>query len=891
MKKLILIDGYSLFFRAFYATAYTGNFMMTSTGLPTNAVYSFSTMIFRILSEHDFTHILVALDSKGKTFRHELFTDYKGTRGKAPDELLPQFDMLPALLDALRVKYYKKDKYEADDIIGTLAQEAEKAGYTVNIFSSDRDLLQLLDENTSVQLLKKGLTDVTNMTPAVLEEEMGITPAQVPDLKGLMGDSADNIPGVPGIGPKTATKLLSEYGTVENLYKHIDKLKGKQKENLITNEAQARLSKELATIICDLPLELELPDLAYEGIDLQATQQFFRQIEANTLVRKAQSVYDMQEAREAIDTSELLDGLLQDVAVVPITLADAAEPYTFSAETVLYLEHPWENYHEQREPLYVGVKTNDDVYIFSWSDFKANESIVAWLRDGAYKKITFDSKKLSAICRYAGLELAGVNFDIMLGAYLLNPSAKVNELAEVAQSFEYSLPFQENIYGKGAKFSVEDRQKIIEYTYTSVEMATVCTSELKGALADSLMKLLLDMELPVARILTDMEVEGVRVDANLLKEQGKVITERIQILEAEIYELAGETFNISSPRQLGVILFEKLSLRVIKKTKTGYSTANDVLEELLPGHPIIALIIEYRQLTKLDSTYIKGLIPMIADDGKIHTIYKQTQAQTGRLSSIEPNLQNIPIRLPEGRLIRKAFIPNTINNVLVASDYSQIELRILAHLANVPELIAAFQNNRDIHRETAMKIFDVADDAVTDLMRSQAKSVNFGIIYGMSDFGLATQLGITRAEAKQFIEKYFSLFPGVQEYMKRTIAKAEDQGYVETMFGRRRYFPGIHSRNFNERNFAKRAAMNAPLQGSAADILKVAMMSIDKALKSHHSAAKMLLQVHDELIFDVPQTEVVAVTEMIREAMVGACEMSVPLAVSISAGSSWYDAK
>jgi len=891
MKKLILIDGYSLFFRAFYATAYAGNFMMTSTGIPTNAIYSFSTMLFRILSEYNFTHILVALDAGGKTFRHDLFSSYKGTRGKAPDELLPQFEMLPDLLDALQVKHYQKVQYEADDIIGTLAREAESAEYDVTIFSSDRDLLQLLDERTSVQLLKKGLTDVVVMTPSVLEAEMHVAPDQVPDLKGLMGDSSDNIPGVPGIGPKTAVKLLTEYGTLENLYEHLDDLKGKQKENLEMHESQARLSKELATIARDLTIDLSLDDLAYHGIDLQATQQFFRTIESNTLIRKAQSVYDMQVATEAMETSDLVDGLCKDVAPEPLVLANSDDTYVFSNETILYLEHPWENYHEYRDPLYVGVKTAEQIHVFTWLDFKANKSVLAWLRDKHKKKVVFDSKKLIVICHYAGLELAGLDFDIMLAAYLLNPSNKVNELAEVAQIFGYSMPFQENIYGKGAKFSTADTPKIIEYTQRSVEMASVCTTNLRADLADSLRKLLFDMEMPIARILAQMEVTGIRVDAQMLREQGDIITTRIKALEEQIYQLAGEDFNISSPRQLGVILFEKLHLPVIKKTKTGYSTANDVLEQLLSEHAIIGLIVEYRQLTKLDSTYIKGLVPMIAPDGKIHTIYKQAQTQTGRLSSIDPNLQNIPIRLPEGRLIRKAFIPDNPNNVLVSSDYSQIELRILAHLANVPELITAFQNERDIHQETAMRIFDVADADVTDLMRSQAKSVNFGIIYGMSDFGLATQLGISRAEAKQFIEKYFTLFPGVREYMNTTIEQAEKQGYVETMFGRRRYFPSIHSRNFNERNFAKRAAMNAPLQGSAADILKLAMIKIDAELKASQSQTKMLLQVHDELIFDVPKNELATVMAMIADTMIHACEMRVPLAVSMHAGDSWYDAK
>ena len=892
MKKLILVDGYSLFFRAFYATAYTGNYMQTSDGLPTNALFSFSNMMFRILNEHNFTHILVALDPGGKTFRHDLLPEYKGTRSETPPEMRPQFELLPELLDVLNIKYYVKQNYEADDIIGTLAREAERSGYRVDVLSSDRDLLQLVDQNTRVRLLKKGLSEIDDVTPEILYQDMEITPTQVTDLKGLMGDTADNIPGVPGIGPKTALKLLHTYTTLENLYEHIDELKGKQKEKLAFYETQARLSKVLATIECDLSLDITLDELAYDSVDLHAAQQFFRKIEAKTLVKKVQNIYDMQTSTKAIDELQNLDGLLDDIIPASITLGDSQTTYQFSDEVIFYLEHPYENYHEHQQPLYVAIKDAAETIIFAWRDFLENESLLTWLANPQKTKQVFDSKKIYAICHYANINTEGITFDITLATYVMNPSNKIDELADVAQVFEYSLPFQENIYGKGAKFSIEDTDKIIEYTKNSAEMCELCIKDLTENLAEeNLDRLLIDVEMPVAKILAEMEFTGIRVDVAVLKEQGEVIQKRIAALQATIFQLAEEEFNIASPKQLGVILFEKLQLPVIKKTKTGYSTAADVLEQLLPEHDIIAPILEYRQLTKLDSTYIKGLISTVAADGKVHTIYKQAQTQTGRLSSIEPNLQNIPIRLEEGRLIRKAFIPDNVDNLLVASDYSQIELRVLAELANVDELIQAFQLGRDIHRETATKIFDVPSEEVTSLMRSQAKTVNFGIIYGMSDFGLATQLGIGRNAAKQFIEKYFALFPGVRDYMNKTIASAEKKGYVETILGRRRYFPTIHSRNFNERNFAKRAAMNAPIQGSAADILKLAMVKIDRLLKEKHFKTKMILQVHDELIFDVPHDELATVKTMIVEEMTHAYQMNVPLAVSVEEGKSWYEAK
>ncbi|MGL5042296.1 MAG: DNA polymerase I [Culicoidibacterales bacterium] len=891
MKTIVIIDGYSLFFRAYFATAYTGQFMHTSEGVPTNAIFSFSNMMFRILGEHNFTHILVALDPGGKTFRHELMPKYKGTRSETPSEMIPQFALLPELLDALKIPHYKQKNFEADDIIGTVAKNAELAGYNVAILSSDRDLLQLIDEKTTVRLLKKGLSEIEDMTLETLYEQLALRPKQIPDLKGLMGDAADNIPGVPGIGEKTALKLLAKYETVEGLYEHVEELKGKQKEKVVENEALARLSKQLATIDTQMTLELNLDDLAYKAIDLEACGQFFRKIESKTLAKKAQSVYDGQMATKEHEDDLSLDSLLSDIDV-SVPLATIDEVFEIPDKTMMYFEHPYENYHLEQEPLYVVLYQQDFLKAFTWSAFSQNPTIRAWLASEKATKMVFDSKKAYSFCAYAGLDIAGICLDLQLASYLINPSTKVDEVADIAQTYEYTIHYQEHIYGKNTKFSLENDEAIFKYALEQAEMCYQLADILEQALVDDdLVELLHDVEMPLAKILAQMELVGIRVDSQTLIEQGKIIDGRIAILEETIYEHAGTTFNIASPKQLGEILFDTLNLPVIKKTKNGYSTAANVLEALSGMHPIIPLIGEYRQLAKLNSTYIKGLQPAIFADGKVHTIYKQAQTQTGRLSSIEPNLQNIPIRLEEGRLIRKAFVASDDNHVLFSADYSQIELRILAHLASVETLVDAFVHKRDIHTETAMKVFEVDAQNVTSLMRSQAKAVNFGIIYGMSDFGLATQLQISRQSAKQFIDKYFELFPGIKKYMADTIVTAEKSGYVETMLKRRRYFPAIHSRNFNERNMAKRAAMNAPIQGSAADILKLAMIAIDRRLKAEKLETKMILQVHDELIFDTLVEELAAVEQLVCEEMATAISMSVPLEVGIAQGKSWYDAK
>ena len=792
----------------------------------------------------------------------------------------------------MAVPVIKIADYEADDVIGTIAKRAEAEGYYVDVLTSDRDMLQLIDDKTTIRLLKKGLSEIEDVNAEVLMETMEVVPSQIPDMKGLMGDSADNIPGVPGIGPKTATKLLKQFTTLEAMYERIDELKGKQKEKLIDNKEQAFMSKDLATIRCNVEIpDLDMQNFTYSSIDLMASQQFFREIESNTLVKRAQNIYDMQTCTDISGCEESVGGLLDGVLAQAPELTSANEEIEFSEETILYMEHPYENYHVYNKPLFIGIQNDAATYIFTWEDFIANKSVLAWLADASKGKIVFDSKKIYSFFGAHGIPFTGITFDVQLASYVINPIDTNDEIADIANNLEHALYYQEHIYGKGAKFSTEDTEKIIQYVEDATNMMRICATELQEKVtAYGLLDLLVNVEMPLAEVLADMENVGVRVDAQVLEAQGTVIKARIDALEAEIHDLAGEPFNISSPKQLGVILFERLKLPVIKKTKTGYSTAANVLEALQHEHPIIELIGEYRQMSKLNSTYINGLLPMISEDGKIHTIYKQAQTQTGRLSSIEPNLQNIPTKLPEGKLIRKAFTADSLEHKLLAADYSQIELRVLAELAGVDALKDAFIHGRDIHTETARKIFDLENsDEVTALMRSQAKAVNFGIIYGMSDFGLATQLNISRHEAKAFIEKYFELFPGIKDYMEKAIREAEKTGYVETILKRRRYFPTINSKNFNERNFAKRAAMNAPIQGSAADILKLAMNAIYKRLAKEGLQSKMILQVHDELIFDVVAGEVEIMQQLVNEEMTKAYIMSVPLEVEAAIGDNWYE--
>ncbi|GMB07367.1 DNA polymerase I [Thermolongibacillus altinsuensis] len=873
-KKLVLIDGNSIAYRAFFALPLLNN----EKGIHTNAIYGFTMMLMKILEEEKPTHLLVAFDAGKTTFRHEVFDDYKGGRQKTPPELSEQLPFLRELLDAYQIRSYELENYEADDIIGTLAAQAEKEGFDVIVISGDRDLTQLASEKVKVHITKKGITDIECYTPELVFEKYGLTPEQIVDLKGLMGDSSDNIPGVPGIGEKTALKLLKEFHTVENVLRSIEQIKGKKlKENLEQYREQALMSKQLATISRNAPLTITLDDLEWKEYDVNKVAALFKELGFASLMDKLGKIEKEEEPLNEITyttVTEVTDDMLTNDCALVVEVIES-------------------NYHQA--PIVGFAIVNEKGNFFIPTDVAMKSAAFKqWLEDEECRKSVFDAKRAIVSLKWQGINLKGIDFDLLLASYLINPSESTDDVASVAKTKQYTdVQSDEAIYGKGAKQAVPSEEVLAEHLVRKAKaiasLKETFINELKN---NEQYELFTNLELPLTFILAEMEFNGVSVDVARLQAMGEEFTEQLKQIEQEIYELAGTEFNINSPKQLGVILFEKLQLPVIKKTKTGYSTSADVLEKLADQHEIIGKILHYRQLGKLQSTYIEGLIKVIRPDtGKVHTIFNQALTQTGRLSSTEPNLQNIPIRLEEGRKIRQAFIPSEPNWVIFAADYSQIELRVLAHIANDENLIEAFKQDLDIHTKTAMDIFHVRQEEVTSNMRRQAKAVNFGIVYGISDYGLSQNLGITRKEAAQFIERYFQSYPGVKQYMEDIVQEAKQKGYVTTLLHRRRYLPDITSKNFNLRSFAERTAMNTPIQGSAADIIKKAMIDLANRLKKERLKARILLQVHDELILEAPQEEVEKLKEIVPEVMEHAIELKVPLKVDYHFGPTWYDAK
>lgn len=844
-NKLLLIDGSSVAFRAFFALYNQIDRFKNHSGLHTNAIYGFHLMLDHMMKRVQPTHVLVAFDAGKTTFRTEMYADYKAGRAKTPDEFREQFPYIREMLTALGIAYYELEHYEADDIIGTLDKMAERTEvpFDVTIVSGDKDLIQLTDENTVVEISKKGVAEFEEFTPAYLMEKMGLTPNQFIDLKALMGDKSDNIPGVTKIGEKTGLKLLHEFGSLEGIYEHVEGFKAsKMKENLINDRDQAFLSKTLATINTASPITIGLDDIVYNGPDVASLSQFYDEMDFVQL-KKGLASQMPQEPVAAIS--------YQEVTNVSADL--------FSAEDIFYFETLRDNYH--REAI-IGFAWGHGEQIYASTD-------LSLLATDSFKQVfqkpiaTYDFKRSKILLSHLGIELVAPSYDARLANYLLS-TVEDNELSTIARIFtDISLEEDDTVYGKGAKRAVPDKDVLLEHLARKVKVLLDSKSQMLDKLtAHEQLDLYQNIELPLANVLAKMEIEGIKVNRATLQdmaEQNKVI---IEALTQEIYDMAGQEFNINSPKQLGSILFEKmqLPLEMTKKTKTGYSTAVDVLERLAPIAPIVAKILDYRQITKLQSTYVIGLQDYILADGKIHTRYVQDLTQTGRLSSVDPNLQNIPIRLEQGRLIRKAFTPSQEDAVLLSSDYSQIELRVLAHISGDEHLIAAFNEGADIHTSTAMRVFGIDKAAdVTANDRRNAKAVNFGIVYGISDFGLSNNLGITRKQAKSYIDTYFERYPGIKAYMENVVREAKDKGYVETLFKRRRELPDINSRNFNVRSFAERTAINSPIQGSAADILKIAMINLDNALQAGGFKAKMLLQVHDEIVLEVPNDELTAI--------------------------------
>ncbi|RCW66324.1 DNA polymerase I [Saliterribacillus persicus] len=875
--KIVLIDGNSLAYRAFFALPLLNN----DKGVYTNAVYGFTTILLKILEEQKPTHLLVAFDAGKTTFRHKTYKDYKGGREKTPSELREQFPVLKELLDAFGIKHYQLENYEADDIIGVLAEEGLKQKEEVTVITGDKDLLQLVSAKTSVHLTKKGISDVMKYTPDTLEEELEITPEQVIDMKALMGDKSDNIPGVPGIGQKTAVKLLKEYQTLENLYDHVEDINAKKlKEKLVTYKDDAFMSKELVTINKEAPIEISLKDTNYKDYDYDKVRKIFTELSFQSLLSRIKG--ETEEGSAIVELSELNFEVL-----------DSFEDAELETVTALEVEMLEENYHTA-DIIGLSLATSTKNYFLPLEEAVKSKAFRNWAEDASMKKIVFDAKKVTvALLRY-DIRVEGIIFDLLLASYLINPSENNHDIPAISHRLGNSdIQFDEEIYGKGAKLKVPEESIYQEHIARKAKMIFDLKNDVLVSLEENNQATLLtELELPLAVVLGEMEAYGVKVDVGRLEDMGKSLKSRLETIETEIYDLAGEKFNLNSPKQLGPILFEKLGLPVVKKTKTGYSTSADVLEQLESQHEIIAKILLYRQLKKLDSTYITGLLRVVHEENnRIHTRFNQALTQTGRLSSIDPNLQNIPIRLEEGKKIRQAFIPTHEEWKIFAADYSQIELRVLAHIADDDGLKEAFKQGMDIHTKTAMDVFGVEAKEVTDNMRRQAKAVNFGIVYGISDYGLSQNLGITRKEAKRFIDRYLESYPGVQDYMKEIIQEAKQKGYVTTLMKRRRYLPDITSRNFNVRSFAERTAMNTPIQGTAADIIKVAMIELNRRLKAEKLEARMLLQVHDELILEAPENEIDKLKEIVPEVMENAIELSVPLYVDVAYGATWYDAK
>lgn len=867
MKKMLLVDGNSMLFRAYYATLYSRP-MTTTKGIPTNAVYGFAMMFNKALELVLPDAVLVAWDFGKKTFRHEIFEDYKGGRKETPEDLIIQFGLIRDYLDSFAIKRYELEGIEADDIIGTMVKN--NIDWDINVLSSDRDLLQLIDETTSVWLMKKGISEIEKMTIESLKESMGISPIQITDLKGLMGDASDNIPGIPGVGEKTALKLLAEYQTVENLLRHTDELKGKLQEKVVEYREQALLSKQLATIKTDVALSIDATDCIYKP-DYVGLVKYFNELEMQSMVKKFES-YIQSEPTNAQNSIEFK---LWEKCPNEILVDDVCLEIDYSSDNPYSSE------------IYGFALLQDDKcgYITLEHALKDKE-FLSWLKSDM-KKIVYDAKLAMHCFTRLKLEVNGYYFDTMIATFLCDST--LTNWERIKSKYELVEPVtREEIYGTVARPKLPDSNQQIIHACTKVQFIKKMYDECNNLIEEyNMHSLFYDLEMPLTKVLFDMEQEGICIDMNVLESISKDTLSRIEELTKTIYAYVdNEPFNLNSPKQLAEILFDKLNLPANKKR----STSVDVLEKLQGIHPIIDELMEYRKVQKLYSTYAEGLKKFVHSDGKIHTVYNQCVTQTGRLSSSDPNLQNISVRDEQARIIRKAFIP-TEGNVLISSDYSQVELRMLAHMADEKGLIEAFNSNLDIHTKTAMDIFGVSKDEVDATMRRQAKAVNFGIVYGISDFGLSQQLGIYRKDAQQFIDKYLEKYPKISEYMDNVVNQCKEDGYVTTLLNRRREIKEIHDKNHMVREFGKRAAMNAPIQGSAADLIKIAMIRISDEINKNSLKSKMILQVHDELIFDVAKDEIEQMKKIIQDGMEHAMELKVPLVAECQVGNTWYEAK
>ena len=859
MKKIIMIDGNNLMFRSYYATAYNGNFMNNSKGFPTNALFGFTNMIHKIINEEIPEYMIVAFD-KGKTFRHEEYEGYKDGRVETPDELKKQFPKAKELLTAMGIKYYEIDGYEADDIIGTFAKFCDDdKDFIGTIVSSDKDLLQLISSDVDIKLLKQ--KDYIRYNEKTFEKDYGIKPINVIDLKALMGDPSDNIPGVKGVGEKTALKLLHEYKTLDGIYENIENIKGKIKEKLINDKENAYKSYHLATIIKEVPMQISIEDTKYQKEDKEKLKQIYEDLEFYSFLKKEEK---------------------KEIKKVDLKIIKNIDEINIKKDAAVYLEVFGQNYHNSKI-LGMGVYNDEVAYFISPEILKQNPK---FLKENI--KYTYDLKKMIVALKWIGIEIENVKFDTMIAGALLDYNMK-EDMAYLANQIDYKLEFYENIYGKFIHLKMPEENEIAKACVDRARFIYETKEFFQNKIKEENIEYLYnEIEFPLAKVLADMEYEGVKVDKTVLREMGEDIKIKLELLTKDIYNNAGCEFNISSPNQLSEVLFEKLNLPHKKKTASGYSTAIDVLNKIKDKHPIINQIIEYRKLSKIYGTYVEGLINTIKDE-KIHTIYTQNLTRTGRLSSTEPNLQNIPVRDNFGKQIRKAFVPTY--DYILSADYSQIELRILAHMADVPALKEAFKNKQDIHAKTASDIYKIPMDLVTSEMRRVAKAVNFGIIYGISSFGLGENIGMRAVDAQHFIDTYLETYPGIKEYMDSSIKHAKEKGYVTTMFNRKRNIPELKNTVYTIRQSGERIALNTPIQGTAADIIKLAMVKVYKAIKENNLKTKMIIQVHDELIFDVPKEELEKVKEVVTEIMDNVTKLNVPLAVDVNYGKNWAEAK
>ncbi len=856
-KRAILIDGNNLLFRSYYATAYNGNLMKNSKDFPTNALYGFVNMINKILNEENPEYIMVAFD-KGKNFRHDKYENYKAGRIETPNDLLKQFPYAYQILEAMGITALNLENYEADDIIGTFARMADENDlYDATIISSDKDLLQLISKEVNVKLLKQ--SGYILMNTEVFRETYKCDPIKMIDLKALMGDASDNIPGVKGIGEKTAINLISEYGSLEEVYNNIDNIKGKTREKLEIDKDNAFFSKDLATICKNAPLGLSFEDIKIKPRNEEELMNIYEELEFFSFIKKE----GKKEVKEKVEYEIVNDKI------------NPKDNFAF------YIEVSEENYHES-DILGMSIYDGENVYILDKESILLNKDIFS----KAYS--TYDLKKNIVVLNKLGINIENVRIDTMISAYLLNYNVK-EDISYVSNTKNYNIEFYANMIKKGI---IQDKD-VFNYNLALkskfiYETIDEFTTELDN---EDMLHLFKDIEMPLVRVLAKMEMNGIRVDTDTLDIIKNKLEEKLNVLSSKIYDLAGTQFNISSPKQLGEILFEKMDLpHKAKKGRNGYSTNHDTLMKLYDLHPIIPLILEYRNLIKLMTTYMNNLKDYVMSDSKIHTIFKQATTRTGRLSSAEPNLQNIPIRTEEGKEIRKAFLPEE-DSVILTSDYSQIELRILAHISGCKNLISAFNNSEDIHTKVASDIYGVDTSLVTKTMRRTAKAVIFGIVYGISGFGLGENLDISPKEAKKYIDKYLTMYPGVKEYMDNIKMKAKEQGYVRTIMNRKREIDELKNTNYIIVKSGERMAMNTPIQGSAADIIKKAMIDVDNEMTKKGLKSKMLIQVHDELVFTVPKDEIEIMKELVRDTMENAYNLEVPLKVDVELGSNWYDAK